>query len=65
MSGVGEEDAVVDGPTVQDPFELRDPWAQRTATEEAPPSLGVGVPSGFGMQPGVSSNMAVTLPSTA
>ena len=65
MAASGEE-VDVDGPTVQDPFQQRDPRAQgaQAAIRDPPPSIGAGVPSSFGVQPGISSNMAVTFPQT-
>ena len=58
MSAHGEENAV-DGPTVQDPFQQRDPWAQATqaGVRDVPPAFGADIPAGFGVQPGVSSNI--------
>ena len=65
MSASGDMNAG-EGPAVPDPFQQRDgePWAQGTqpTARDVPPSTGVDRPSGFGMQPGVSANMAVTLP---
>ena len=67
MSASGDTNAG-EGPAVPDPFQQRDgdPWAQGVQPRErdAPPAIGVDRPSGFGVQPGVSANMAVTLPQT-